>query len=174
MALMRGAAFPTHWWGTWSDELRRIKERVEKERASWGARTGRSFDVKLGPGGLSDIEWTAQWLALKFGHQYPALQAANTRRQLFAAGEAGLLTAEELETLEQTYTWLRRAELRLQIAHEGGAASVKKGSKDATIWARAVFPGLPANEAEARFEAEWNQHTSGSRRIFERIRDEVL
>lgn len=171
MALMRGAAFPTHWWPNWSDELRHIKVRVEKERATKGARSGQTFDVKLGPGGLADIEWTAQWLALKFGHQFPALHAANTRRQLFAAQEAGLLSESELETLDQTYTWLRCAELRLQIAREGAAGGVKKGTKDAAIWARAVFPGIPAEEAEARFEAEWNQHTAGSRTVFERIRE---
>ena len=35
-------------------------------------------DLKLGPGGLSDIEWTAQMLQLRFGPKRPRLRTPNT------------------------------------------------------------------------------------------------
>jgi len=73
--------------------------------------------------------------------------------------------------LEDAYTWLRRAELRLQIAREGAVANVKRGSADARLWARAMFPGLEESEATARFENEWAFHTQGAREVFERVRD---
>jgi glutamate-ammonia-ligase adenylyltransferase len=172
MALTRSAAFPDHWQDGWSDELRHIKSRVERERAAKGAATS-DYDLKLGPGGLSDIEWSAQWLAMKHGAAYPALQTPNTRRQLQAAQEAGLLSPEALQDLEAAYTWLRRAELRWQIAREGVTATVKRGSNDAALWARAVFPSLSGEEATARFGEEWIYHTTRARQVFEQVRDSL-
>ncbi|RYG72987.1 hypothetical protein EON80_03665, partial [bacterium] len=172
MALTRAVAFPDVWQPEWSDELRHIKGRVERERAAKGAATV-DYDLKLGPGGLADIEWTAQWLAMKHGAQHHELQTPNTLRQLKAAHTAGLLSSEELQVLDDAYTWLRRAELRWQIAREGGTSVVKRGSNDAILWARAVFPALPIDEAQAKFENEWQVHTGTARAVFERVRDEL-
>lgn len=171
MALTRDAAFPEKWRAAWSAELKHIKGRVENERAAKGAFKGEVFDLKLGPGGLSDIEWTGQWLAMKHGAHFPALQTPNLRRQLSAAAEAGLLSQPELEVMEGAYTWLRRAELRLQIAREGGLSSLKRGSSEAAMWARAVFPELDAEAAATRFAQEWDNYTSRAREVFERVRD---
>ena len=76
MALVRNVAFPRDWEANWSDQLRHIKDRVERERALKSA-----FDVKLGLGALSDIEWSAQWLAMKWGFRFPGLQTPGTLRQ---------------------------------------------------------------------------------------------
>ena len=173
MALIRNVAFPRYWEAQWSDELRHIKTRVERERAAKGAKGGEFFDVKLGAGGLSDIEWSAQWLAMKWGFRHPGLQTPNTLRQLEAAREAALISAVEFDELELAYLWLRRAELRLQIAREGGTAAIKASSPDFAIWARATFPGVPIDEATTRFERAWKQHTGNVRRIFERVRAEL-
>jgi hypothetical protein len=48
--------FPETWQPGWGDELRHIKGRVENERAAKGTKSGGVYDVKLGPGCLSDIE----------------------------------------------------------------------------------------------------------------------
>jgi glutamate-ammonia-ligase adenylyltransferase len=172
VALTRGVAFPETWQSQWSDELRHIKGRVERERAAKGAATV-DYDLKLGPGGLADIEWSAQWLAMKHGAKHPEMQTPNTRRQLGAAHEAGLLTGEELRAMDDAYTWLRRAELRWQVAREGGASVVKRGSNDAMIWARALFPALAGEEATERFAGEWTLHTARAHEVFERVRNEL-
>ena len=175
MALIRNVAFPRHWPGEWSDELRRIKARMETERAAKnlprGAKAEDVFDVKMGAGALSDIEWSAQWLAMRHGFRFPGLQTPGTLRQLEAAREAELISPREWDDLEAAYLWLRRAELRLQIARENGAAAIARASEDFTIWARAMFPGLAVEEAQARFEATWRAHTDNVRRVFERVRD---
>ena len=177
MALIRNIAFPREWQASWSDELRRMKYRIEHELggdfAPASARGGVSYDVKLGRGALRDIEWSAQWLAMKHGFKHPSLQTPNTLRQLEAAREAELISPAEFDDLEVAYLWLRRAELRLQIAREGGAAAIKRDSPDFAVWARAMFAGVPIGEAKARFESAWSQHTGGVRRIFERVRDEL-
>ena len=171
LTAIRVAAHPHNWDDGWSDELRHIKGRVERERAAKGAASGAVFDVKLGPGGLSDIEWTAQWLALKNGAHHAALQTPNTRAQLQAALGAHLLASIEFEAMLTAYDWFRRAELRLQIAREGAPFSVKRDSNDFEIWARAVFPQLSADEAPIVFEETWRIHSQNVRLIFERVRD---
>ncbi len=170
MAAVRHAAFPEEWNPAWSDELRHIKARVENERGAKARSGEKMFDVKLGNGTLSDIEWTAQWLALKFGAKYPVLQTRSTLLQIEAAREAGVLSVDEATALREAYTFLRRAELRLQIAHEYSAPAVKKGSKEWTAWTRAVFPEENGEAAAQRFEDEWNLHTSAVRQVFEKVR----
>ncbi len=68
--------------------VRQMKARVESERAR--TRQG-DVDIKLGPGGLSDIEWTVQLLALAHGGAHPRLRPPGTRAGLAAAAEAGLI-----------------------------------------------------------------------------------
>ena len=177
IALIRKVAFPDAWNPKWSDELRHMKSRIEHELggdfAPANARGGVSFDVKLGRGALRDIEWSAQWLAMRWGARFLSLQTPGTLRQLEAAREAELISPTDFEQLELAYIWLRRAELRLQIAREGGASAIKRESPDFTIWARATFPGVPVDEAKTRFESAWTEHTGNVRRIFERVRDEL-
>jgi glutamate-ammonia-ligase adenylyltransferase len=169
MAAIRHVAFPESWKSEWSDELRHIKTRVENERATKSKTGEEVFDVKLGSGGLSDIEWTAQWLALKHGAAHPALQTRSTLLQIEAARETGVLAAPDADALISAYTFLRRAELRLQIAGENAVAAVKKNSKEWTAWTRAMYS--ESDDAAARFEAEWKTNTTAARKVFERVRE---
>jgi glutamate-ammonia-ligase adenylyltransferase len=168
MATIRHVAFPEVWQSAWSAELRHIKERVENERAAKAKTSDELFDVKLGNGGLSDIEWTAQWLALRHGAAHPALQTRSTLLQIEAASETGVLATADADALIAAYTFLRRAELRLQIASENAVAAVVKGSKEWIAWTRAMY--ADSNDAAARFEEEWHQHTRTVRGVFEKVR----
>jgi glutamate-ammonia-ligase adenylyltransferase len=69
-------------------EVRSMKARVEHERGR--TRKG-AVDIKLGAGGLSDIEWTVQLLALAHGGRDARLRTPGTRAGLAAAAEAGLI-----------------------------------------------------------------------------------
>lgn len=171
MAAIRHVAFPENWQAEWGDELRHIKARVENERAAKGAKSGDTFDVKLGPGALSDIEFCAQWLAMKHGARVLALQTPSTLAQIEAARAAALLSEEEAAALRETYVFLRRAELRLQITQEGAVKGVKRDSKEFAAWARAVFPG--DDNAAAHFVETWDASTRGARLVMERVRDEL-
>jgi [glutamine synthetase] adenylyltransferase / [glutamine synthetase]-adenylyl-L-tyrosine phosphorylase len=174
----RHVAFPEVWRDGWSDELRHIKTRVENERGAKSAKaagrgTGELFDVKLGHGALSDIEWCAQWLALKFGARFSHLQTPNTRAQIQAAHQADLLSHTEAAALLDAHTFLRRAELRLQLTQDHGGHAARSGSREFRAWARAVFPDETTAVAADRFAAEWHQFTNASRAVMERVRDEM-
>ncbi|WP_127127451.1 bifunctional [glutamine synthetase] adenylyltransferase/[glutamine synthetase]-adenylyl-L-tyrosine phosphorylase [Georgenia sp. SYP-B2076] len=89
-------------------ELRRIKARVESERLPRGVPPNRH--LKLGPGGLSDVEWTVQLLQLRHGGAVPRLRTTSTMRALRALREAGIVTAEQAGRLGAA--WQLAARLR--------------------------------------------------------------
>jgi glutamate-ammonia-ligase adenylyltransferase len=82
-------------------EIRRIKARVEAERIPRGA--DRALHLKLGPGGLSDVEWTAQLIQLRHGYAVPKLRTTRTLGALAAAEDAGLVTASDAADLRASW-----------------------------------------------------------------------
>jgi glutamate-ammonia-ligase adenylyltransferase len=78
-------------------EIRRIKARIEAERIPRG--TDRALHLKLGPGGLSDVEWTVQLLQLQHGHAVAGLRTTRTLAALDAAVAAGLVSAPDAAAL---------------------------------------------------------------------------
>jgi [glutamine synthetase] adenylyltransferase / [glutamine synthetase]-adenylyl-L-tyrosine phosphorylase len=82
-------------------EIRRIKARVDAERLPRGADP--STHVKLGPGGLTDVEWTVQLLQLRHGAELAGLRTTGTVAALTAAETAGLVKQEEAETLTRAW-----------------------------------------------------------------------
>ncbi|GAB2676576.1 bifunctional [glutamine synthetase] adenylyltransferase/[glutamine synthetase]-adenylyl-L-tyrosine phosphorylase [Thalassiella azotivora] len=93
-------------------EVRRVKARVESERLPRGVDARRH--VKLGPGGLADVEWTVQLLQLRHGAEHEALRTTSTTRALRAAVTAGLLDAEDGEEL--LAAWTEASRLRNAVA----------------------------------------------------------
>ncbi|QJS12294.1 bifunctional [glutamine synthetase] adenylyltransferase/[glutamine synthetase]-adenylyl-L-tyrosine phosphorylase [Streptomyces argyrophyllae] len=87
-------------------EIRRLKARMESERLPRGADP--KLHTKLGPGGLSDVEWMVQLLQMRHGHQEAGLRTTRTRQALAAAREAGLLSAEEAEILDEAWVLATR------------------------------------------------------------------
>ena len=78
-------------------EVRRIKARVDQERLPRGADP--QTHLKLGRGGLADIEWTVQLLQMRFAGKVESLRTTRTLEALAAAREAGLIEADDAEVL---------------------------------------------------------------------------
>ncbi|WP_030755189.1 bifunctional [glutamine synthetase] adenylyltransferase/[glutamine synthetase]-adenylyl-L-tyrosine phosphorylase [Streptomyces griseus] len=87
-------------------EIRRLKARMESERLPRGADP--TLHAKLGRGGLSDVEWTVQLLQMRHGWAEPALRTTRTRPALAAAHAAGLIPAEEAQTLDEAWVLASR------------------------------------------------------------------
>ncbi|MFE5033249.1 bifunctional [glutamine synthetase] adenylyltransferase/[glutamine synthetase]-adenylyl-L-tyrosine phosphorylase [Streptomyces sp. NPDC056683] len=87
-------------------EIRRLKARMESERLPRGADP--KLHTKLGPGGLSDVEWTVQLLQLRHGWAEPGLRTTRTRQALAAACAADLLGAEEAAILDEAWVLATR------------------------------------------------------------------
>ncbi|WP_101524798.1 bifunctional [glutamine synthetase] adenylyltransferase/[glutamine synthetase]-adenylyl-L-tyrosine phosphorylase [Nocardioides houyundeii] len=82
-------------------EIRRIKARVDHERLPRGADP--HTHLKLGRGGLADIEWTVQLLQLRHAGAVPGLRTPMTLEALAAAAEAGLISDQDAGTLESAW-----------------------------------------------------------------------
>jgi len=148
------------------------------------ARRGETEDeVKLGRGGIRDIEFTVQFLQLLHGGQHPAVRGGHTLRALHSMRKYGLLTAEEAERLEQAYLFMRQVEHRLQLH---GDQQVHKLPADPAVRRRVArsmgFKDIPLSpgrrgvggegehgSAEELFEAERQRHVARVREIFEKL-----
>jgi glutamate-ammonia-ligase adenylyltransferase len=82
-------------------EVRRIKARVDEERLPRGADP--HLHLKLGRGGLADIEWTVQLLQMRHAGQHRGLRTPRTLDALRAAAEAGLLAPDDAQTLARAW-----------------------------------------------------------------------
>ena len=100
-------------------EIRRIKARVEAERLPRGINPARH--LKLGPGGLSDVEWSAQVLQLAHAGRIPQLRTTSTVGVLQAAVQAGVLSADDGGEL--IAAWILASRLRSAIVLGTGRAS---------------------------------------------------
>ncbi|MDO5067120.1 MAG: bifunctional [glutamine synthetase] adenylyltransferase/[glutamine synthetase]-adenylyl-L-tyrosine phosphorylase [Propionibacteriaceae bacterium] len=100
-------------------EIRRLKSRMENERIPAGV--DRSRHLKLGTGGLSDVEWSVQLLQLQHAEAHPVLRTPVTLDALEAAGGLGLLPPEQSTALREA--WLHISRVRNAIMLVRGRAS---------------------------------------------------
>jgi [glutamine synthetase] adenylyltransferase / [glutamine synthetase]-adenylyl-L-tyrosine phosphorylase len=94
-----------------AEEIGRMRERIERE-------LGGKHDLKVGAGGVIDVEFAAQYLQLAHGHAHPALRTTSTVEALRAAARCGVAPAREVELLDQGYRFLRGIEHRLRVVHD--------------------------------------------------------
>jgi len=86
---------------TLRDEVRRMRERMRSELSK--AREGQ-FDIKQDPGGIADIEFLAQYWALRWAGEYPPLvMYSDTIRQLESVASADLVPQATVDVLTRNY-----------------------------------------------------------------------
>ncbi len=96
------------------DELRAMRDRIAAESAQHHSRS-EQFDVKLGVGGIREVEFLVQSLQLIYGGRHPELDEPNTLRCLDRLLELKLLDQEVADELKASYTFLRRVEHWVQL-----------------------------------------------------------
>ena len=89
-----------------------IQREAEKRSAN---RHGRSHDIKLGRGGIREIEFLAQMFQLMRGGTDPRFRIRPTLQVLQLIAQQNLLPADEVHDLTQAYIFLRRLEHRIQL-----------------------------------------------------------
>ncbi len=93
--------------------MRALKARAERESAKRGG-----VDLKLGPGGIREVEFFCQALQLLHGGRDPNLRERNTLRALERLLFAGLISARDRDALSEAYLLLRTLEHRVQMVAE--------------------------------------------------------
>ena len=97
------------------EEIAGIKRRIERDIVGEG---NMARDVKLGAGGIREIEFVVQALQLLHGARHAFLQETSTLKALPVLSDLELIPREEARDLERAYRFLRRVEHRLQIEAE--------------------------------------------------------
>ena len=92
------------------DAIRRMKALIEAEMH----KRGMEANIKLGRGGIREVEFIGQALQLVHGGRHPALQVRPIQEALARLGERNLLPSEVVKALIRAYRFLRRVENRLQ------------------------------------------------------------
>ena len=109
-------------------EIRRIKARVDTERLPRGA--DRATHLKLGQGGLADVEWTVQLLQLQHAGSEEGLRSTETLRALDACAEAGLVTGAEAAALGASWRFASRIRNASMLVRGRPSDSLPAGSPD--------------------------------------------
>jgi [glutamine synthetase] adenylyltransferase / [glutamine synthetase]-adenylyl-L-tyrosine phosphorylase len=143
------------------DEIASIKRRIERDIV--GA-DKLERDVKLGRGGIREIEFIVQTLQLIHGARHPFLQEPGMFKALRALRQLDLLPREEVLTCDITYRFLRRVEHRLQIEAEQQTHIVPREAE--ALKRLALSLRFPSSED---FTAALQERMRAVRPIFQRI-----
>jgi glutamate-ammonia-ligase adenylyltransferase len=133
-------------------DIHSIKRQINAHRGG-GRIAVAGHNIKLGRGGIREIEFFAQTQQLIWGGRFPALRAPGTCAALEALAQAGRITAETAADLMAAYRFLRTLEHRLQMVEDAQTHTLPA---DAAGLARiATFLGFPSVDA---FSAELMRH----------------
>ncbi len=143
--------------------VRRSKERMDLENTN-----RRGFNVKLGRGGVREIEFLAQALQLAYGGKDKWLRSPHTLISIARLTDRGHFKSAELTQLSAAYEFLRRTEHVLQMENGVQTHTVPDEPEKRTLVAhRLTFAG------GGNFERELEDHTKNVSRIFSRIFGDV-
>lgn len=82
-------------------EIRKLKARMEAERLPRGV--SRDRHLKLGRGGLSDVEWTVQLMQLQYASKHESLRVVGTMQALKALQSEHFISDEDAEVLSRCW-----------------------------------------------------------------------
>ena len=147
-------------------EIRGIKARIERERL--GPREDPKTQIKVGAGGLIDVEFTIQLLQLMHGHIDPRLRSAHgTIPALAAATEIGLLDLEKGRWMVDAYRFLNRVRNALYLIKGRPTDSLPSDAQEQDLLARALQ--YPSPGARNAFIEEYRRTTRRARQVCEDV-----
>ncbi|MEO6511631.1 MAG: bifunctional [glutamine synthetase] adenylyltransferase/[glutamine synthetase]-adenylyl-L-tyrosine phosphorylase, partial [Nocardioides sp.] len=120
-------------------EVRRIKARIDRERLPRGADP--KTHLKLGRGGLADIEWTVQLLQMRHAYDVYGLRTARTVDALTAAADVGLLSASDADVLVRSWRTVSRVRNAITLVLNKGGDQLPSDPR--TLVAMAAVLGYP-------------------------------
>jgi len=151
-----------------TDDLARfvtIKNDMGKARKRQG-----HWNIKVGEGGIRDIEFFIQMLQITNAAGNRRLQTTSTMTALSGLSEAGLITATEEKEIFNSYIFLRRLENRLQMIDELQTHDLPDSHAKRLLLARSMkLNGTGNDEILNNFEENLLTHQSIAKKYFERI-----
>jgi len=124
-----------------AERVHHLRMRMQRELAREGPQR---FDIKLGEGGLVDIEFAVQWLQMNFGRD-ASVRTADTEEAIAALEAGGHIEHAHAAVFRDGFAFLRRLEQALRVVHGTSASLIEDGA-----------PGIAALARKMGF-----RHTSG-------------
>ena len=147
-------------------DVRDMRRRVVAQLST----TTAAREIKLGPGGLRDVEFAVQLLQLVHGRADPRLRAPGTFAALAALRDGGYVGREDALSLADAYHFLRAVEHRVQLRRLRRTHLVPDDAYELSVLARAMgFRPDARGGAVAVFQAEWALHVREVRRLHEKL-----
>ncbi|MGH3322209.1 MAG: bifunctional [glutamine synthetase] adenylyltransferase/[glutamine synthetase]-adenylyl-L-tyrosine phosphorylase, partial [Streptosporangiaceae bacterium] len=122
--------------------------------------------LKLGPGGLRDVEFAVQLLQLVHGRSDPALRSSTTLAALEALSRGGYVGRADAAGLANAYRFLRTLEHRIQLHRLRRTHAVPTGEQELRRLGRAM--GLYTDPV-ATLTTRWRTYTREVRRLHEKL-----
>ena len=149
-------------------DIRLLKARMENERLPRGIEPARH--VKLGPGGLTDVEWTIQLIQMRAGMRNPALRTPSTTQAILAARDHDLMSAQDTQILLEAWDMATRIRAANTLA-SGRMSGVKLDvlpRDSAELRALAAILGYGSGGLNA-LEEDWLRAGRKARAVMERL-----
>ncbi len=144
--------------------VRRLKARMESERLPRGVDPRRH--TKLGPGGLSDVEWVVQLLQQEHGAALAPLRTTATVPAMAAAVAAGLIDGEDAEVLLESWRLASRVRNAITLVLGKPGDAIPNDVRDVGSVSRVL--GYEAGQSSDMVE-DYLRTTRRARRVFDRL-----
>ncbi|SFC69788.1 bifunctional [glutamine synthetase] adenylyltransferase/[glutamine synthetase]-adenylyl-L-tyrosine phosphorylase [Streptomyces aidingensis] len=143
-------------------DVQEMRRRVEESVPA--AHAGR--ELKLGPGGLRDVEFAVQLLQLVHGRGDPELRGPNTLQALAALSDGGYVGRRDAGALDASYRFLRTVEHRIQLFRLRRTHLMPEAEPDLRRLGRSL--GF-FRDPVAELGVAWRQHAAVVRRLHEKL-----
>jgi len=154
------------------EDVRAVKEMIDAKMADRGHERR---NVKLGTGGIREIEFLVQTLQVLAGWKAPALLDRSTLGSLKRFAARKLISAKERDDLTAAYLFLRDIEHKLQMVHDLQTHALPESGEELERCAiRAGSDPEDRAKAAARFRADHERHTAFVNRTFRSLFSEPM
>jgi glutamate-ammonia-ligase adenylyltransferase len=150
--------------GNFVESVQRMRERVTEHIPP----AERDVQLKLGPGGLRDVEFTIQLLQLVHGQVDPGVRQAGTLPALAALAERGYIGRDEAALFGRDYRLLRLLEHRIQLARLTRTHLMPREEGALRVLARSSGLGASAPELSERWQVVKTEVRTLHERLFYR------
>ncbi|TJZ55473.1 bifunctional [glutamine synthetase] adenylyltransferase/[glutamine synthetase]-adenylyl-L-tyrosine phosphorylase [Streptomyces piniterrae] len=137
---------------------RRVVENIPADRVD--------RELKLGPGGLRDVEFAVQLLQLVHGRSDATLRSATTLEALGALAAGGYVGRQDAAALDAAYRFLRTLEHRIQLHRMRRTHLMPEEEADLRRLGRSM--GLRTEPVDS-LRKEWKWHAREVRRLHEKL-----
>lgn len=146
------------------EEVRSVKERIDAKMAERGHE---QRNVKLGVGGIREIEFLVQTIQVLAGRRLPGILGRGTLDSLVRLQKSGILSRKQQTDLTHAYKFLRDVEHKLQMVHDLQTHALPDQQKELERCAiRMGYDRADRSIAVKQFQADLADHTTLVNDIF--------